>query len=201
MELGLRVRGHGLRHLRRGPGLPRARTPRGGAVGRRDDPAYRVPRPKRHVFSRSGRLGDETPAADLRHYPAAGVRDGSAAGARGRGRRAPAGCLGPDRQALPGGPTLPSLVAESPRSRSARARRHPAPLGERQRQFPGLGRGHGPRADHDDDGHQAQGHRPRGRRHAPAGHRLSTSWTPIGTAVGTRCANGRRPRSKSPRSR
>ena len=83
VELGFRLRRHGLRHLRRGPRLSRAGAPDRRAVGRRHDPAHRLPRAERHLFSRPRRVGHAAPHPDLGHHPAAGLRHGPAPCARG----------------------------------------------------------------------------------------------------------------------
>ena len=80
----------GFATLRRGPRLSRAGAPDRGPVGRRHDPAHRVPCAERHLFSRPGRVGHAASHPDLRHHPAAGLRHGPAPCSRG-------GCRSGDR--------------------------------------------------------------------------------------------------------
>ena len=128
--------------------------------------------PERHLFPGPGRVGHErirSPTSGITQPPVFG--DGAphvTGAAAANGRRATERTASP----LRGGPALASLVDVRPRPGGDRPRLGPAPVGERQRQLAGLGRGARPRADDDYDADPPQGHGPRRSRHAPARRRL-----------------------------
>ena len=111
-------------------------------MGRRHDPAHRLPRPERHLFPGPGRVGHAAPHPDLRHHAAAGLRHGAAPRSRGGDCSAAGRMRRSARRALFQA-ALRSHRWWLQRARSGRLgpRGDPASLGKRQRQLAGLGRG------------------------------------------------------------
>ena len=172
----------------------------------RDDPAHRLPPPERDVLPGARRVGHGGSragrrAADVRHHPAAGLRDRAPVRlGRDAGRCAP-GAPGARDPTLPRRAGVAPLVDPRARPRADGSRRGAAQLGDRQRQLAGLGPGAGPGADDDEHPDTPPGHGPRRSGHAahrrrlpalhPPGRRLPRRRLGPRAAMGRRAVQGR----------